>query len=32
MQSKWAVIEKEIRIEVWMPTDWNHRYEGVGNA
>ncbi len=27
-----AVIEKEINIEVWLPTDWNHRYQGVGNG
>ena len=26
------VIEKEIQVEVWLPDDWNHRFEGVGNA
>jgi feruloyl esterase len=26
------VIEKEIQVEVWLPEDWNHRFEGVGNA
>jgi feruloyl esterase len=26
------VIEKEIQMEVWLPDDWNHRFEGVGNA
>jgi feruloyl esterase len=25
-------IEKEIRVEVWMPDIWNQRFEGVGNA
>lgn len=27
-----AVIDKEINVEVWLPTDWNGRFEGVGNA
>lgn len=27
-----AVIEKEINIEVWLPQDWNQRFEGVGNG
>jgi feruloyl esterase len=27
-----AVIEKEITIEVWLPAEWNSRFEGVGNA
>jgi tannase/feruloyl esterase len=26
------VIEKEIRVEVWLPQEWNQRFEGVGNA
>ena len=26
------VIEKEIRVEVWLPQDWNQRFEGVGTA
>ncbi len=25
-------IETEIQVEVWLPDDWNHRFEGVGNA
>ncbi len=25
-------IEKEIKVEVWMPDIWNHRFEGVGNG
>ncbi len=25
-------IDKEIRVEVWMPDIWNHRFEGVGNG
>jgi feruloyl esterase len=27
-----AVIEKEINIEVWLPQDWNQRFQGVGNG
>jgi feruloyl esterase len=27
-----AVIEKEINVEVWLPKDWNSRFQGVGNA
>lgn len=27
-----AVIEKEIRIEVWLPDDWNGKFMGVGNG
>jgi feruloyl esterase len=27
-----ATIEKEIRIEVWLPNNWNGRYQGVGNG
>ena len=27
-----AVIEKEIRIEVWLPEDWNGKFMGVGNG
>jgi feruloyl esterase len=27
-----AVIEKEINLEVWLPTDWNQRFQGVGNG
>ena len=25
-------IEKEIKVEVWMPDIWNQRFEGVGNG
>ncbi len=27
-----AVIEKEINVEVWLPKNWNDRFQGVGNA
>jgi feruloyl esterase len=27
-----AVIEKEIKVEVWLPRDWNQRFQGVGNG
>lgn len=27
-----ATVEKEIRIEVWLPDIWNQRFEGVGNG
>ena len=27
-----AVIEKEIKVEVWLPREWNNRFQGVGNA
>jgi len=27
-----AVIEHEIGIEVWLPQNWNGRFEGVGNG
>ena len=27
-----AVIDKEINIEVWLPQDWNQRFQGVGNG
>lgn len=27
-----AVIEKEMRIEVWLPDNWNGKYMGVGNG
>jgi len=27
-----AVIEKEIHVELWLPTDWNGKFEGVGNG
>ncbi len=27
-----AVIEKEIHIEIWLPRQWNGRFQGVGNA
>src|SRR6516165_8615989 len=27
-----AVIETEIKFELWLPTQWNARFEGVGNG
>jgi len=27
-----AVIEQEINFEVWLPQEWNQRFEGVGNG
>lgn len=27
-----ATLESEIRIEVWLPDAWNHRFQGVGNG
>src|SRR5262245_39806601 len=26
------VIEKEINVEVWLPKEWNKRFQGVGNG
>src|SRR5690348_9428125 len=27
-----ATIEKEVRIELWMPKTWNHKMVAVGNG
>ena len=27
-----ALIDKEINVEVWLPLEWNQRYQGVGNG
>ena len=27
-----AVLDKEINVEVWLPQDWNQRFQGVGNG
>jgi Tannase and feruloyl esterase len=27
-----GIIEKEINFEVWMPRDWNGKFQGVGNG
>src|SRR5579864_1248931 len=27
-----ATIEKEVRIELWMPKTWNHKLVAVGNG
>jgi len=27
-----GIIDKEINFEVWMPSDWNGKFQGVGNG
>jgi hypothetical protein len=27
-----AMIEKEVRVELWMPKQWNHKLVAVGNG